>query len=68
MILHYQFVSPLWTLTICINGWQRIAADLLVPVNAVVERSRYAAAKNLKSVYTPIFAQFRAPIEKECTP
>jgi len=39
-----------------------------VALNAVVGRSRYAAAKNLKSVYTPIAAQFRAPIEKEATP
>ena len=37
-------------------------------IQSIVGRSRYAAAKNLKSVYTPIFAQFRAPIEKECRP
>jgi hypothetical protein len=33
-----------------------------VALNAVVERSRYAAEKNPESVYTPIFAQFRATI------
>ena len=31
-----------------------------VPVKPVVERSRYAAEKNLKIVYASKFAQFRA--------
>jgi pyruvate/2-oxoacid:ferredoxin oxidoreductase beta subunit len=47
---------------------QRVVNERFNQIEALVERSRYAAAKNLKSVYTPIFAQFRAPIEKECTP
>ena len=47
--------------------WLQARGDR-VALKAVVERSRYAAAKNLKTVYTPIFAQFRALIEKECTP
>ena len=31
-----------------------------IPLNAMVGRSRYAAEKNLKPLYTPKFAQFRA--------
>jgi len=36
-------------------------------LDLLVERSRYAAKKNLKSGYTPIVVQFRAPTKKEDT-
>ena len=51
-----------------VDSGSPVAASVTDGLKALVERSRYAAEKNRKSVYTPIVAQFRVPIEKECTP
>ena len=39
-----------------------------IRLQGLVERSRYAAEKNLESVYTPIVAQFRAPSKEGSIP